>query len=168
MKKLFSIALALVLTFAFSATAFAAEVNQDTTPKTGDTQISFEVSPTYTITIPATIELNKDTTDGVKYIGNGTISAEAGLRLEEGKQIEVTLTSCDYLLDTAASATYKLPYTVNAGETPITDATTPVATFTTENNATVQSSVLTFTAGDPTYAGDYSDTVTFTVVVVDK
>ncbi len=167
MKKLWSIVVAIAMVGALTVPVFAdTTVQENTVPPTGDTQLTFSVDPTYTVTIPATVTLDKDESEGVKYIGTGTVSADAGLRLEEGKRIEVTLTTCDYLLDTAATATYQLPYTVMAGTTPIENATTPVATFTTEANANVQSSVLTFTAGDPTYAGEYSDTVTFTIAVV--
>lgn len=172
-KKALSILLALALCGAMSTTAFAAdadtEIKPESDPKTGNTQVTFNVDPTYTITIPATVTLAKtDVDDTVKYIGSGTLKANAGLRLLEDEKIEVRLTTCDYQLDTAASATYKLPYTVMAGDTEVTTAENLVATFTTEDNATDQESLLTFTAGDPTYAGDYSDTVTFTIAVVKK
>lgn len=168
-KKALSILLALALCGAMSTTAFAAEINPESDPKTGNTQVTFNVDPTYTITIPATITLAKtDVDDTVKYIGSGTLKANAGLRLLEDEKIEVRLTTCDYQLDTAATAAYKLPYTVKAGTADITADSNLVATFTTENNATDQESLLTFTAGDPTYAGDYRDTVTFTIAVVKK
>ncbi len=169
-KKLLSTLLALALCGTMSLTAFAAdtEIKPDSNPKTGNTQVTFNVDPTYTVTIPATITLEKDTTDGVKYIGTGKVEAAQGLRLKEDEKIEVRLTECDYQLDTDASATYKLPYTVKAGEAEVTADSNLVATFTTEANTAVQESILTFTANDPTYAGDYSDTVTFTVAVVNK
>lgn len=168
-KKALSILLALALCGAMSTTAFAAEIDQDSDPKTGNTQVIFNVDPTYTITIPATITLAKTDADStVKYVGNGTLKANEGLRLLEDEKIEVRLTDCDYQLDTSATATYKLPYTVKAGTADITADSNRVATFTTEENATEQTSELTFTAGDPKYAGDYSDTVTFTIAVVKK
>ncbi len=170
-KKALSILLALALCGIMPLTAFAAdtEIKPETTPKTGDTQVTFNVDPTYTITIPAEITLAKTDADGtVQYIGNGTLKANEGLRLLEDEKIEVRLTDCDYQLDTAATAAYKLPYTVKAGTADITADSNLVATFTTEENATEQTSELTFTAGDPKYAGDYSDTVTFTIAVVKK
>ncbi len=169
-KKFLSTILALALCGAMSMTVFAAdtEVNENSSDKTGNTQIIFEVDPTYTVTIPATITLAKDENSGVKYIGTGKVEASAGLRLEEGKKIEVRLINCDYKLHAGVSATYELPYTVKAGETEVTDTRNLVATFTTENNAATQESVLTFTANNPKYAGNYSDTVTFTVAVVNN
>ncbi|WP_346908272.1 hypothetical protein [Faecalicatena orotica] len=115
MKKTLSAILTLVLCGTMLLTVFAADqtVDQDTQdPKTGETQVTFNVDPTYTVTIPAAITLDKDESDGIRYIGSGTIKANAGLRLHEGKKVEVRLTTCDYKLETAVSSDYKLPYTV--------------------------------------------------------
>lgn len=160
MKKLLTIMLALVMVLSLSVNAFAANIIQDSTPKTADTNVTFNVDPTYTVTIPATVTLAK-AADG-SYKQDATITA-ADVRLEEGKTIVVTL-ACDFQLDTAASATYKLPYTVTVDDNTTAIATDDtVATFTT--NTTEQSSTLHFTAANPTYAGNYSDTVTFTIAV---
>ncbi len=170
-KKLLSTLLALALCGTMSLTAFAADttVNENTQdPKTGSTDVKFDVAPTYTITIPEKVELTKNTDNGVKYIGTGTVKANEGLRLKADEKIEVRLTNCDYKLDAGKPDIYELPYTVKAGTKDVTTADNLVATFTTEKNATDQESLLTFTADDPKYAGIYSDTVTFTVAVVKK
>lgn len=161
MKKLITTAIALAMVLAMSTTAFAAEINQGTTNKTGNTDITFNVDPTYTITIPATVTLTESAGGG--YESTADITASAGLRLNKGKVINVTLSTCDYTLSSDEGAT--LAYAVKAGTTDITDSITPVATFTTENNSAVQTSTLTFHADEPTYAGDYSNTVTFTIAV---
>lgn len=168
MKKLLTIMLALVMVLSLSVTALAADITQDSDPKTGNTTVTFNVDPTYTVTIPATVELEKKTAadETVTYEKDLTVSAE-NVRLLEGKQIQVTLTS-DFTLtnDTQnGGAATNLPYTVTVGDsaTPIvTDGV--VATFGT--STTEQTSVLHFAAANPTYAGDYSDTVTFTIAVV--
>lgn len=168
MKKLLTIMLALVMVLSLSVTALAADITQDSDPKTGNTTVTFNVDPTYTVTIPATVELEKKTAadETVTYEKDLTVSAE-NVRLLEGKQIQVTLTS-DFTLtnDTQnGGAATNLSYTVTVGDsaTPIvTDGV--VATFGT--STTEQTSVLHFAAANPTYAGDYSDTVTFTIAVV--
>lgn len=163
MKKVFAILLAALMVATMSVTAFAAEVDQDTTDKTGSTAVSFNVDPTYTVTIPATVELEKVDTDGtITYEKDMTVTASAGVRLKEGEKIEVTLAS-DFYLETAASATYKLPYTVTVDDVDV-ENNGVVATFVTSEAE--QTSTLLFAAGNPTYAGNYTDTVTFTISVV--
>lgn len=162
MKKLLTVVLTLAMVLSLSVTAFAADINQDIDPKTGSTNVTFNVDPTYTVTIPATVELVKTGTDTITYEKDMTITAAAGVRLLEGQSIQVTLTS-DFNLETAASSTYKLPYTVTVGGSTIQNNGV-VATFGT--NTAEQSSTLHFAANNPTYAGDYSDTVTFTISVV--
>lgn len=162
MKKILTFILTLVMVLSMSVTAFAADntfTPGDTANK--DTTVTFSVDPTYTVTIPATITLAKDAATG-NYKQDAAITA-ADVRLLEGKTIKVTLTS-DFQLDTAASAAYKLPYTVKVGDsdTAITTGAT-VATF--DTSTTAQSSTLHFAADNPTYAGNYSDTVTFTISV---
>lgn len=160
MKKLFEAILALCLLAAFSVTAFASSAPANENEKT--TTVTFNVDPTYTVTIPGTIELKKDTESG-KYQGKAEIYAE-NVRLLEGKQIKVTV-SGDFALSTGAKgAEYKLPYTVkvDASDTAITSGAI-VATFITMTDK--QSVKLHFEADNPTYAGTYTDTVTFTISV---
>ncbi|MGN1473481.1 MAG: hypothetical protein ACI4WZ_05355 [Eubacteriales bacterium] len=161
MKKLLTLALALTMALSLSVTAFAADITQDSDPKTAYTSVTFNVDPTYTVTIPATVTLAK-AEDG-SYKQDVTITA-ADVRLEEGKTIKVTLASDFKLTTGAAGATYELNYTVTVGDSATAIATgDTVATFTTDTNS--QSSILHFAADNPTYAGEYKDTVTFTIVV---
>lgn len=170
MKKLVTGILTLALCMTTALPAFAADtiIDQDVTlPTDGKTTVSFHVDPTYTITIPATVTLEQTTApDGtVTYESTETISADAGLRLEESGYIQVSLTACDYTLTAGDYTDYELPYTVKVGSTEITSDNNKVAAFTTENNSAIQTSTLSFAAENPTYAGEYSDTVTFTVAV---
>lgn len=164
MKKIVTGILTLALTMASIVPAVAAEttINENTDPKTGDTTVSFHVDPTFTITIPTTVKLERQEKEGtVTYESDGTISASEGLRLKNGDQIKVALTTCDYKLSSKEKAT--LDYSVKVGNMAITADNNTVATFTTSTQA--QTSTLHFIAGDPEYAGEYSDTVTFTIAI---
>lgn len=163
MKKLLSGLLALAFVLSMSTAAFAADptINQDTPdPKSGNTNVSFNVEPTYTVTIPETVTLDKTEAGGViTYEKDMTITADAGVRLLEGEKIQVTLTS-DYTLTVG---TTDLPYTVTVGGTAIDATNNVVAEFTT--SADVQTSTLHFAAQNPEFAGNYTDTVTFNIAV---
>ena len=153
MKKLFALILAIALMATMSVTAFA----DNTTG--GYTEVSFSVDPTYTVTIPATVELNKVDTEGVvTYENDYTLTAEAGVRLKKGEYIEVTVAS-DFEMTTPQGAT--LAYTITKDKNALDNDV--VATFTTDKAE--QSSTIHIAAGDPDYAGDYSDTVIFTISV---
>lgn len=170
MKKRFALALALVLALSISA-AFAADdpqsiiINPDNSATRQPVQVTFSVDPTYTITIPATVTLAKDPFTG-NYRQDATIEAE-NVRLLEGKALEVSLASASgFKLSTNASgATYELPYTVTIGSAATSIAEDGVvATFATQTG--VQTETLHFAADNPTYAGAYSDTVTFTIATI--
>jgi hypothetical protein len=134
-----------------STTAFAANTTG------GSTEVSFNVDPTYTITIPATVELQKIEDNGtVTYENDYTLTAQAGVRLKKGEYIEVTIAS-NYVMETPQGAT--LAYTITKGGNALDNDV--VATFTTDKAE--QSSTIHIAAGDPDYAGDYSDTVIFTI-----
>ena len=155
MKKLFALILAVVMIATMSTTAFAANTTG------GSTEVSFNVDPTYTVTIPATVELAKETAgDGtVTYENDYTLTAQAGVRLKKGEYIEVTVAS-DFEMITEQGAT--LDYTITAENAAVANNGV-VATFGTDKNA--QSTTIHIAANDPDYAGEYKDTVTFTVAV---
>ena len=154
MKKLFALILAVVMIATMSTTAFAANTTG------GSTEVSFNVDPTYTVTIPATVELQKVEDNGtVTYENDYTLTAQAGLRLKRGEYIEVTVAS-DFEMTTTEGAT--LAYTITAEDAAVANNGV-VATFGTDKNA--QSTTIHIAANDPDYAGEYKDTVTFTVAV---
>ena len=149
MKKLFAFVLALVLMASLAVPAYA-----DTT------EVKFNVDPTYTITIPATVELQKVETDGViTYENDYTIEADAGVRLKKNEYIEVTVDS-DFEMSTTEDAT--LVYTITADGNPVAQGGV-VAQFTTDKAG--QAATLHIAADDPDFAGEYKDTVTFTISV---
>ncbi len=173
MKKLLTGVLALTMCCAMSAPVFAEDTvivpGQDGNPNPdkGSTAVSFNVGPTYEITIPDTVELEKVEANGaITYEKNMTITASAGVRLEENQTIQVTMDS-DFALTTDADAEYSLPYTVKVGNSQdAIESGDVVATFTT--NTSEQTSTLSFAAGNPTYAGKYKDTVTFNIALYEN
>ena len=153
MKKLFALILAIALMSSLTVTAFAANT------ESGSTEVSFNVDPTYTVTIPAKVELQKIDTDGtITYENDYTITAEAGVRLLKNQYIEVTIAS-DYVMETPQGAT--LAYTITKDAAALVNSV--VAEFDTDKAA--QTSVIHIAAGDPDFAGEYTDTVTFTLTV---
>ena len=156
MKKLITVLLFVAMLATMAVPAFAANTTG------GSAEIGFAVDPTYIVTIPATVSLEKNDAEGViTYENDYTLTAEAGMRLKKGEYIEVTVAT-DNEMTTAEGAT--LAYTItkdgNALENDV------VATFTTDKAE--QSSTIHIAAGDPDYAGDYKDTVTFTLTVKSK
>lgn len=154
MKKLLSFTLALVMVLSVSITAFAGTVDQDSVDKTGDTSITYNVDPAYTVTIPATVTLG-DT---------ATVKVENTM-LKLGDEVNVKLTGTSEADDTFKVTTAQgavLAYTVKDGDTVINVGDTVISCASQVNDQVD----LLFTA--PTsvqYAGDYSGTVTFTVSV---
>lgn len=154
MKKLLSFTLALVMMLSVSVTAFAGTVDQDSIDKTGDTSITYNVAPAYTVTIPATVELG----------GTATVKVENTM-LKKGDEVNVKLTGTSEADDTFKVTTAQgaeLTYTVKKSDTVINVGDTVISCASQVSNQVD----LLFTA--PTsvqYAGDYSGTVTFTVSV---
>ena len=168
MKKLLAIAIALALVLSLSVTAMADDnvFSPEETLPAKDTEVTFSVAPTYTVTIPAKIELTPNTVDGTTtYKQDASISA-TNVRLEAGYGLNVTLLASDFQLTTTDGTTLNYEVTVGNNTDPITDNDdTIVATFITQTDA--QSVTLHFSADDPTYAGTYTGTVTFTLSVVE-
>lgn len=162
MKKIIVSALALALCCSITATVYAAEINEGSETKTADTAVTLSVDPAYTVTIPATVELDKVEGTTVTYEKDMTVSAAAGARLLNGETISVSL-SGDFTMESAEGAV--LPYVVSTGSGKIASGDV-VASFGTSKEA--QSATLHLSAEDPEFAGSYSDTVTFTLSIVNQ
>ena len=146
MKKLLAIVLAALMIAACSVTAFAET-----------TDVSYDVQPSYTVSIPAAVTL-----------GDSAVEADitaSDVILEGGKQVVVELTSAS---NTASGSTFNakngdstVTYTITGDEAIAVGDT--VATFTANGSKT-----LTFSAADKsaaTVAGAHTETLTFTVSV---
>ena len=119
------------------------------------TTVTYQVDPTFTVTIPATVALGE----------TATIKAE-NVVVAKGKQVEVTLTNAnDFKVTTPQGA--ELGYTVKNGETEVNEGDT-VLTVNPDDGKTGET---TLTFSNPTetakFAGDYTGTITFTVAVKD-
>lgn len=156
MKKLLAALLSISILASVSVTAFAAEITQDSDPKTAAAEITTSIAPTYTVTIPAdvTVEFNAETTDF------GEIKVTSA-QIDPDKCIKVALTS-DGELNNAVDETKVIPYTVTAGNTAFTSET-----YLATGDSTELTINITQDDWNKAYAGDYSDTVTFEVSYTD-
>ena len=149
MKKLLTLALVGAMLTATGITAFAETTN-----------VSYNVDPSYTVSIPAAIPLSDSAVEA-------DIEA-SDVILEDGKQIKVELTSAS---NTASGSTFNakngdsaVTYTITGDEAIAVGDT--VATFTANGSKT-----LTFSAADKsgaTVAGAHTETLTFTIAVEDS
>ena len=123
-------------------------------PSKRSVTVEYNVDPTYTITIPATVALGE----------TATIKAE-NVVVDKGKQVEVALTNANgFTVATPQGA--ELGYTVKNGETTVNEGDT-VLTVNPEGGKTGETT-LTFTTPETVkFAGDYTGTVAFTIAVKD-
>ena len=121
-------------------------------PSKRSVTVEYNVDPTYTITIPATVALGE----------TATIKAE-NVVVPKGKQVEVALTNANgFTVATPQGA--ELGYTVKNGETTVNEGDT-VLTVNPDGGKTGETT-LTFTTPETVkFAGDYTGTVTFTIAV---
>ena len=104
MKKLFAIVLTVALLMSLSVTAFAANTTG------GDADITTSIAPTYTVTIPADVNVQFNATE----TAFGAIEVEAA-QIHPDKCIKVELTS-DGKLENSIDATKVIPYAIKDSE----------------------------------------------------
>ncbi|WP_293966526.1 hypothetical protein [uncultured Eubacterium sp.] len=152
----------IVLTLFSNEVKFAENIDQFTdiefkyVEESTSTQISYSVAPTYTITIPATVELG-DTAE---------IKAE-NVVVEKGSQVEVKLTDTsedDNSFKLKSNEGAELAYTINNGTNDISVGDTVLA-VNPDNSDTGTANLSFFKQGNEAYAGAYKGTVTFTVSI---
>ena len=152
MKKLFAIILTFALLMSLSVTAFAVNTSG------GEADITTSIAPTYTVTIPADVNVAFNATE----TAFGTIEVAAS-QIHPDKCIKVALAT-DKELNNAIDNTKVIPYAIKDSE----GAEFTSATYLTEGDKTELSIHITADDWNAAYAGDYSDTVTFTVSYEDK
>ena len=152
MKKVFAVILTVALMATMSVSAFAANTIGC------DADITTSIDPTYTVTIPADVNVQFNATE----TAFGTIEVTAS-QIHPDKCIKVALTT-DGELNNAIDNTKVIPYEIQDGEG--TEFTS--ATYLTEGDKTELSIHITADDWNAAYAGEYSDTVTFTVSYEDK
>ena len=152
MKKVFAIVLTFALLFSLSVPAFAANTTG------GKADITTSIAPTYTVTIPADVNVAFNATE----TDFGAIEVAAS-QIHPDKCIKVALAT-DGELNNAIDNTKVIPYEIQDSEG---NAFTS-ATYLTEGDKTELSIHITTNDWNAAYAGDYSDTVTFTVSYENK
>ena len=152
MKKLFAVILAAALVMSLSVTVFA----ENTTG--GDADITTSIDPTYTVTIPADVTVAFNATE----TAFGAIEVTAS-QIHPDKCIKVALTT-DGELNNAIDNTKVIPYVIKDSQ----GAAFTAATYLTEGDKTDLSIHITANDWNAAYAGEYSDTVIFTVSYEDK
>ncbi len=152
MKKVLTFALIVTLVMSLSVTAFAANTTG------GEADITTSIAPTYTVTIPADVNVVFNATE----TAFGTIEVTDS-QIHPDKCIKVELTS-DGKLENDVDATKVIPYAIKDSEG---NAFT-YATYLTEGEKTELSIHITADDWNSAYAGEYSDTVTFTVSYENK
>ena len=152
MKKLFALILAVVIMATMSVTAFAVNTTG------GEADITTSIAPTYTVTIPADVSVDFNATE----TDFGAIEVTDS-QIHPDKCIKVTLDT-DNKLENSIDNTKVIPYAIKDSEG--SDFTS--STYLTEGDKTELSIHITADDWNAAYAGDYSDTVTFTVSYEDK
>jgi spore coat protein U-like protein len=147
MKKVLTFALAIMLVMSLPVTVFAANTTG------GNADITTSIAPTYTVTIPADVTVQFNATE----TAFGTIEVIAS-QIHPDKCIRVSLAS-DNKLENSIDDTKYIPYAIKDAE----GAEFTSATYLTEGDKTELSIHITDGDWNADYAGDYSDTVTFTV-----
>ena len=152
MKKI----IAIVLSFVIIATLTLTVVAANTTG--GEADITTSIAPSYLVTIPANTTVVFNATE----TAFGKIEVEAA-QIHPDKCIKVTLDT-DNKLENSIDSTKVIPYAIKDS----TGAEFTSATYLTAGEKTELSIHITTADWNAAYAGEYSDTVTFTVSYEDK
>lgn len=164
MKKLVSAAVISVMALdLLQIHSFAADITQDSTSKSGEINVNYDMETEYTVTIPASVNF----TENEKTIDRPLQAT--GVRIEAGKALNITISSRnDFTMKHTKNSGSGIDYhlminnttipnvnnynvlTVNAGE----DSGRAILSFVTELNK-----------DNALYTGNYTDTITFKVSV---
>lgn len=144
MKKLTALILAIALAVSLSVTAFAAD--------TRNTTITTSIAPTYTVTIPA----NTNVTFNTLSTSFGSVKLTAA-QINPGYAVKVELNASG-MLKNQADATKTIAYTIKDARGAFTSEQ-----YTAAGDKTDLTIDITQDAWNAAFAGQYSDTVTFTV-----
>ena len=158
MKKLLAMILAIALVATMSVTAFAADntiTYNGNEPQTSGLSVTYQVDPTFTVTIPANVALD-----------NKVTVSTADVVVEYGKAVNVTISGTSEDDDTFKLRTDEgavISYTVMKGDEEVNVGDTVLSVTPTSAETSAE---LTFVEpASYTYAGLYKGTVTFTISV---
>lgn len=164
MKKILSIAVAVLMIAAICVPCFAATIDKTTPNGKGTAQVKTDISAvtdngTFVVTIPAEMPIpwNTANTDSSKDF---TYSVES--QLKTGKLIQVDVAQNNANMKSASGAT--LAYTITGDITAVKTTASVVAAGTFVKTVTVN---VAGTAWANAAIDEYSDTLTFTAQIVD-
>lgn len=164
MKKILSIAVAVLMIAAICVPCFAATIDKTTPDGKGTAQVKTDISAvtdngTFVVTIPAEMPIpwNTANTDSSKDF---TYSVES--QLKTGKVIQVDVAQNNANMTSASGAT--LAYTITGDITDVKTTASVVAAGTFVKTVTVN---VAGTAWANAAIDEYSDTLTFTAQIVD-
>ena len=164
MKKILSIAVAVLMIAAICVPCFAATIDKTTPEGKGTAQVKTDISAvtdngTFVVTIPAEMPIpwNTANTDSSKDF---TYSVES--QLKTGKVIQVDVAQNNANMTSASGAT--LAYTITGDITAVKTTTPVVAAGTFVKTVTVN---VAGAAWANAAIDEYSDTLTFTAQIVD-
>lgn len=164
MKKILSIAVAVLMIAAICVPCFAATIDKTTPEGKGTAQVKTDISAvtdngTFVVTIPAEMPIpwNTANTDSSK---NFTYSVES--QLKTGKVIQVDVAQNNANMTSASGAT--LAYTITGDITAVKTTAPVVAAGTFVKTVTVN---VAGAAWANAAIDEYSDTLTFTAQIVD-
>ena len=151
MKKLLSFILAIAMLSALTIFAFAADTN---------VTVEYEVAANYTVVIPESIDMEGGTS-------TQTISVTAGSLIYADETLEITVSASENYEDgfrmvNSKKADVFLDYTITAGEDEIELGDAVLSANAAEVFAGKEATIV-ITAEQPTSAGTYSDTITFSI-----
>ena len=168
-NKKISIILVSIIMLALAAPVFAADLNNTTT--SGSTTITYGVSESYTVSIPASFNFTVDS-----LTKEETVSA-SNVLIADGNTLTVTMSSANYVSGNAYTLNYgtdaisKIPYSIKLGEADFVNAEnvlTVAAGTTSATSEKITFATTTENIQQATKSGDHVDTLTFTVSVNDN
>lgn len=162
MKKILALVLALSLMFSVTALADNTTINQDTENKTASTTVSYTIATneSYTVTIPSSVTLTgTDNLSGTLAIGLKTPNFNVS-----GKTIMVKLTRTANEFN-LVNGEKKISYTLKASGVTYKVNDTLLSWTYGRNTDQTLALVAQATVSSNLPAGDYTDTLTFTVSV---
>ena len=154
MKKLVSIILALAMLSSLSLFVSAEDSN---------VTVEYDVAPSFTVVIPETISV-------IGGSATETISVSAGSLIYADETLQITVSASVNYANGFRMVNSKRPniflgYSITEGENRITLGDTLLSATADEVFAGKETTI-TITAGTPTAAGTYSDTLTFSIGTV--
>ena len=164
-KRLLAAVMAFAMVSAIAPmSAFAdTEIKPDTVPPEGGLTVKYDVDPSYTVTIPAGVDI----TTGDK---TASITLNEGALLAEGSKIEVVLEKGAYTTTGNAftakteSGNSSASYQINGGDVKVGDVVASLDKDTLSADLTFSRTETT----KPTYAGKHSEVLTFGIAVEDS